>query len=91
MMLDLYQRHAGDVCVPLSPPGRGIVRVKIADNHLGCESIELAEVLDGSLEGIARFGRIEIADVLTEPDLSPKPIATVLLRCPPTASTGRKS
>ena len=69
VMLDLYQRKTDRLCVPPGPYGRGIVRVKVADNHFWFESVEVAELRDGSVKGVARFLRTEIAYVLTEPYL----------------------
>ena len=44
--------------------------MKVADNQLRLESVKLAEIVDRPLERVARLRRIEIADVLTQPDLA---------------------
>src|SRR5437899_4726657 len=67
MMLHPNDRQSRLLC----PVCRGVVRMQIADDRLGLETVEPAEVVDGALEGVTRFERFQVADVLADENVLP--------------------
>ena len=56
---------------PLCPVRRRVVRMQIADDRLGLETVEAAKVVDGAFEGVTRLERFQVADMLAEENILP--------------------
>src|SRR5215469_16535547 len=65
MMLDANNGQAR----PFGPLRRSVIRMQIAYDGLRLETIQAAEVVDRSLESLARFERFQITDVLAEENI----------------------